>query len=381
MKKFAILIGLLITTVMLSGCDIKQFKGFGKDTIIRVNGENISKAKYDEAFEKNANNSALNQFGIDFRKDPDSYFYIANKQKVINELIFKTLLDQEMKKRKIKVTSSDYDKAYAEIVEKVGSKEKLNEILKQNQTSQATFKSDLKEELKIRKLLDTLGVVKVTDKEVEDYYKKNIKTFNYPEKVKAAHIMISADPVQIRDILIAKDENKNLSKDELDKKVKEELSAKEAKAKTILAKLKRDPSQFAQLAKENSDDVYTASQGGDLGYLSREEMPKDFADMVFKQKPNTISDLVITPYGYHIVMVSDRKAAGVEPFEKVKGELKEYLELQKKAELFQKFAQNIVKEAKIEYLDESYNPEVIDKQLKEIQKKNPSLIEANSAAE
>ena len=128
----------------------------------------------------------------------------------MNELIFKTILDQEIKKRKIKITQDDMDKAYAEIIDKLGGKDKFSEVLKQNNVSQATFKKDLKEELKLRKLVDTLGVVKVSDKDAEKYYRQNIKEFNVPEKVKSSYIMISADPVQIKDVLLAKAENKKL---------------------------------------------------------------------------------------------------------------------------------------------------------------------------
>ena len=380
MKKTLILISIMLSAVLLSGCNLKDI-GQRKDAIITVNGEKITKAQYEAALEKNANSSALAQFGIDYRKDENSYFYVANKQKVVNELIFKAILDQEIKKRKIKITQDDMDKAYAEIIDKLGGKDKFSEVLKQNNVSQATFKKDLKEELKLRKLVDTLGVVKVSDKDAEKYYKQNIKEFNVPEKVKSSYIMISADPVQIKDVLLAKAENKKLSKEELDKKIKEEVKAKEEKAKTVLAKVKQDPTSFAKMAKENSDDAFTANEGGALGFLAKEEMPEAYAKVAFAQKPNTISDLVVTPYGYYIIMVTDRQKAGLEPFEKVRPELKQYLEMQKKAELFQKFAEKAKTEAKIEYADNAYNPEEIEKQLKEIQKKNPSLMEAVSAKE
>ena len=68
MKKSLILIGIILSAVLLSGCNMKDM-GKKNDTIIKVNGENITKAQYDAAFEKNANNSALAQFGIDYRKD------------------------------------------------------------------------------------------------------------------------------------------------------------------------------------------------------------------------------------------------------------------------------------------------------------------------
>lgn len=376
MKKIIILIGIMASMVLLSGCNSKQ-----KDAIIKINDTVITKSQYEQAFDKNVQNSPLSQIGIDFRKDPDSYFYLVTKQKVLNEMIYKTLIDQEVAKRKIKVSNDELEAKYATVLEQVGGREKFNELLKQNQVSQATFKNDLKEQLMLEKLVNTLGVVSVFDADVEAYYKKNIKDFNFPEKVKSSHIMIIADPVQIKDVLLQKEENKKLSKEELDKKIEQEIDAKEKKAKEILAKVKQDPTQFAKYAKENSDDVYTAQYGGDMGFMAREELPKEYADVAFAQKPNTISEIVVTPYGFHIIMVTDRIKAGTEPFEKVKFELKNYLENQEKIKLFQKFLENIKNNAKIEYIDKDYDIAEIEKKLVEIQKKTPSLMDAVTATE
>lgn len=59
-------------------------------------------------------------------------FISFNKDRVINELIVKTLLDEEIAKRGITVTSKDVDDAVKEIIDKVGSKEQLNALLKMN---------------------------------------------------------------------------------------------------------------------------------------------------------------------------------------------------------------------------------------------------------
>ena len=379
MKKSIILTGIIASAVLLSGCSFN--KKMSADTIIKVNGHEITKSQYDKAFDKFIDNSALAQIGIDLKKDPDSYYNLLLREKVVNELIVRNIIEQEIKTRKIKVSQDEFDKEYNKLVEKIGSKEKFNELLKQNKVSNDTFKEDLKEEVKVQKLISTLGTVNVSDKDVEKYYKQNIKDFNYPERVKSSHILISADPVQIKDLILAKPENKNLSKADLDKKVKDELSAKQKKAEEILKKVKLDPTQFAQIAKENSDDPYTAQEGGNLGFMSKEEMPDFYSKVAFSQKPNTISDLIVTPYGYHIIMVTDRQKAGVEPLEKVKFELKNYLEQQEKTQILQKFVEDSLHNANIEYLDEAYNPQEIDKKIKEAQKKNPSLMGEQSAKE
>lgn len=371
MKKILLLFGLFTAMITLSGCN---FSKISPDTIIKVNGEAITKKDFNETFDKYANNSVLSQMGIDLRQNPDNFVHLSIKQKVINELIVKKLLENEIKSRNIKVSQNDMEKEYALLIEKIGSKEKFNELLKQNNITQSTLKNDIKEGLKIQKLVDTLGIVNVSDNDVKKYYKENIKLFQYPDKVKVSHILISADPVQIKDLLLAKEENKNLNDKEIDNKIKEEMELKLKKAKEIQKQAKLDISQFAKLAKENSDDTISAQDGGDLGYVSKEELQEDFAKVAFSQKPNIVSEITITPYGYHIILVTDRVKAGIEPLDNIKFELKNFIEQQKKAELLQKFITNIKTNANIEYIDKSYDIDEITKKIIEIQKKNPSLI-------
>ena len=73
-------------------------------------------------------------------------------------------------------------------------------------------------------------------------------------------------------------------------------------------------------------------------------------------KPNTISDLVQTNYGYHIIKVTDRIEAGTTPFAKVKDELKYYLETEKQIAILKDLTSGLMKTADIKYLDDSFNP-------------------------
>lgn len=379
MKKLILTLGIMLSLIALTGCNLKNTPA---DTIIKVNDNPITKSQFDKTFDKYVGNSIYAQMGIDLRKSPDNYVYLTLKERVINELIIKELLNEEIKTRKIDVTKEDMEKEYATLIDKIGSKEKFNELLKQSKISQETMKNDLKEGIKIQKLVDTLGVVNVSDKDVQKYYKDNTALFKYPDKVKVSHILIAADPVQIKDVITGKAENKKLKPDEIAKKVQEELDIKKQKAEAILKELKLDPTKFAQLAKDNSDDTVSAIDGGNIGFVAKEEMQADFAKAAFEQKPNTISEqLVVTPYGYHIIMVTDRMKAGVEPFEKVKFDIQKYLEQQKKAELLQKFIENIKSKAKIEYVDADYNLDDVEKKIKEILQKNPSLLGEQSAKE
>ena len=232
----------------------------------------------------------------------------------------------------------------------------------------------------MEKLVDTLSVVSVGDAEAKKFYEKNIEQFKYPDKVRASHILVSANAEEIKEKIASSEAGKGLTAEKIDAQVKQEMSKRLEKAQKLLAELKKDPSQFAKIAKDNSDDTMSAKQGGDLGFFAKEEMVEPFANAAFAMKPNTLSDVIVTPYGYHIIYVTDRKKAGAESFEKVKPEIKAFLENQEKVKVLQEYVNTLKNNAKIEYKDASFNPEVIQKQLKEQAKSNPALMDSQKSA-
>ena len=358
-------------TLLLCGC-------VNHNAVVTVNGEAITKAQYEKAFDAIANNSMFTQMGIDVKKDPNSFMHLMIKDRVINELIIKELLDQDIEKKHIKVSKEDLDKQIKIIIDKVGSKEKFNQLLKENGISPAQFKKDLTDEVKIQKLVDTIATVSINDKQAEKFYKENQDKFKTPDQVRASHILVSSNPEEIKANIQSKDGNEKMSEADLKAAVEKQMAANKAKAEKILAEVKKDTKSFAKVAKAESDDTQSAKQGGDLGFFGKEEMVEPFSKAAFALKPNTLSGIVQTPYGYHIIYVTDRKKAGVEPFNNVKEEIKEYLTNQGKIEALQKYVDTLKNNAKIEYTDPSFNPKTIQKQLKEQSKTNPAALVPDS---
>lgn len=358
MKGKKLLATVALSAILFTGCGIKSAQ-----TIIKVNGENITQGQFDESFNKSAQGGMMAQLGINVKDGKNGFLYYLIKDKVVNELIVKTLLDQEVEKRGIEVSSEDVDNAVKEIIDKVGSKEQLNQILKQNGVSTSQFKKDLKEEVKMKKLAKELTNSSISEADAKKYYNDNIKQFKYPDKVRASHILISVNPQEIEEIITSDKANANLSKEEVQKKVNEEIAAKKAKAENLLAQVKKDQTQFAKIAKENSDDTTTAVNGGDLGFFAAQEMVPEFSKAAFSMRPNTVSGLVKSQFGYHIIMVTDRMEAGQQPFEKVKNDIKSFLETQKQLEAIDNLVESLKKNATIEYVNKEYDPAEIQKSL------------------
>jgi len=360
MKK--VLLMSLAALFLFTGCTAPR------KAIIKVNDQTITQSQFNKVYKTIANDETLASMGISIPKDDNNYMYLMLKDKVVNELIVKSLVDQEIKKHHIKVTNDDINSELKLMIDKVGSKEKFEAILKRNGISNKQFMSDLKDEVKMRKLVDMIQKVKVSDGEAQTFYKKNISKFTYPDKVRASHILIMANPVAITQQLQSKPENKGISNAELKAKVDTEMNKQYQKAQSLQAELKNLPDNFEKLARTNSEDTATAKNGGDLGFFAKNEMVEQFSKQAFSQRPNTISPVVQTQFGYHIIKVTDRMAAGQEPYAKVKEQIKLYLQTQKQMTIMEKLITTLKASAKIEYIDQSYDPAKIQQKLKELGK-------------
>lgn len=361
MNSKKLLATLAVSAVLFAGCGLKS-----GEAIIKVNDKKITQGQFDEMMDRQAGSGTLKALGVDIKNDKNNFLYLLIKDRVVNELIVKTLLNEEIEKRGIEVSNEDVENAVKDIVNKVGSKEQLDALLKQNGITPAQFKKDLKEEVKMKKLAKELGSSSVSDAEAKNFYNDNKAKFTTPDKVRASHILVSVNPEEITEIIKSDAKNKDLDEAGVKAKVNEEIKAKEAKINQLLAEAKKDPTQFAKLAKENSEDTTTAVKGGDLGFFEAKEMVPEFSKAAFAMKPNSISDKPVrTQYGYHIIMVTDRAAAGTTPYEKVQNDIKGYLENQKQVELIDNLTESLKKNAKIEYVNPEFDPAQVKKEVQE----------------
>ena len=358
MKTTKLIATLLVAGMLFTGCGVKDQKA-----IIKINNGAITQKQFNELIDKQIAQSPLAQMG-DVKGNKDGMLYLMVEQRVINQLIIEELLNQEANNRGIKVSGKEVDAAVAKIIDKLGGKDRLTEVLKQNNLSVTQFKKDIKNQVRMHKLAEAVGNIKVSDADVKKFYDENLDKFKHGDQVRASHILIMANPYQISQDITAKSK-KSFTDDALKAEVEKVLAQKKAEADKIAKELQADSSKFAAYAKKYSEDENSAIQGGDLGFFEKDRMVPEFAQYAFSAKPNTISDPVQTQYGYHIIMVTDRKEAGTVPFEKVKSDIKEYLTQSKEIEALDKITQVAKKKAKIEYTSNEYNPANISKKLTE----------------
>ncbi len=107
-------------------------------------------------------------------------------------------------------------------------------------------------------------------------------------------------------------------------KTPEQVVVAEKKAKDLAARAQKGE-KFNELARDNSDDVETATNGGQIGPMSKGLMDKPIEDLVFAQKKGFVSDPIRRPASFLILKVDDRVEAGQASYEEVKGEIQDRL--------------------------------------------------------
>lgn len=196
---------------------------------------------------------------------------------------------------------------------------------------------------------DFSAKVTPTDAELESYYQAHTGQFQQPEEATIEYLLLDLDAVRAS-LAPSEDDLRTYYKENLDRLAgKEERRAShilisaakdapaaerekaKAQANELEATLRKDPGQFAALAKKNSQDPGSASAGGDLGFFARGAMVKPFEDAVFGMNKGDISPVVESDFGYHIITLTDIKKPKAPSFEEVRPKLQ--------AELLQQLAQ------------------------------------------
>ena len=159
----------------------------------------------------------------------------------------------------------------------------------------------------------------VSDEDMKKFYEQNKDKFKSGDQIKASHILVKT----------------------------------EKEAKDIQAQLKGG-GNFEELAKKSSVDSSSA-KGGDLGWFGKGSMVPAFEKAALALKEGQISDIVKSDFGFHIIKLTGKRAAGIRPFEEVKEQIKGAIMPTKQQEVFQKIKDELKKTAKITVKEDVLN--------------------------
>jgi peptidyl-prolyl cis-trans isomerase D len=161
------------------------------------------------------------------------------------------------------------------------------------------------------------STMEVSDAQLRQAYAASMDNFRMPERIHARHILLKTDG------------KSNAEKAQL-----------KAKAEDLIKQL-RGGADFAELAKKYSEDPGSGQKGGDLDWLVKGQTVPEFETAAFALKPNEISNVVTSQFGYHIIQVLAHEPARVKPFEEVKAQLADELRKQGVTEKMQSLSDQI----------------------------------------
>ena len=246
----------------------------------------------------------------------------------LDQLISIELLYQSGKKLAIKDLDKQVEDQFAQMRAKFPSQADFEKAFKNANMSEKQFKDFTRKNIVINTLLeqDVSGKIKVSEADEKKFYDENADKFKIDESYRASHILVGVDA-----------------------KAAEEVKKKSKEKAISIRKRVVGGDDFAKVARDEST-CPSASQGGDLGYFSKGQMTLPFEKAVFALQPGQISDVVETQFGYHIIKLTDHKAAQTIKFADAKNRIEEYLKKQQAQKPLVDYIENLKKQDKIEII-------------------------------
>lgn len=190
--------------------------------------------------------------------------------------------------------------------------------------------------------------IKIRDKEISNYYQKNLEQeFTYPARFKARHILIALNA---------------------DQSLEEGQQALRL-AQQVSGQLQQNPARFEALAQQYSTDNYSKVRGGDLGWLEYESLVPELVKPLQALEINQISKPLLSQFGYHIMQISERQPARTDDLETVQLTIQQKITARKAAQKLQALASNIqneLEQAELAELAQQYS-----KQLRRVEELGP----------
>ena len=291
--------------------------------VARVNGTEIKRKELDAAVQ-----ALTTQLARRGRPAPPRSPAQLERE-VLEEMVGRELLLQEGGKH----VPADVDQkaqAQIEMVKKqFGSEEQFKETLAETGITPEEYARRVHSNVIVQDTIQQLidKAVKIAPEEIKSFYDKNPDQFLRPESVRASHILIRVPPG---------------ASDEVKKAKRAQIEA----ARTVI----KSGEKFADIARKVSEDPGSAPNGGDLDYFPRGAMVPEFDAVAFSLKTNELSEVITTQFGYHILMVTDRKPAQMTPFDEVKDRLGQFLKQRKGNDVVREHLAELRKAAKVEIL-------------------------------
>src|SRR5579884_2293512 len=278
-----------LLTVSLAACG-----GGGGGSVATVNGQNISRAELDNKLESS-----------------------PAARGVLQNLIMSALIDQYAQQHNITVTPAEISKVEDQYKAQYPG-DQWNQLL----ASRGLTEQDVQDLIRRQIIIDKAvgGNMRISEKQIKDYFDKNHAQFDKPAEARARHILVP-------DLKTAQ-------------KVEADL---------------KNGKDFAAEAKQYSTDPGSREKGGELGWFRKGAMLPSFDAYAFSAPIGKISQPVKSPFGYHIIQVEERKPAEKATLASTRDQIAQTLRQQQEAPLLQPFYQQLQSSSKIDIKDPRFS--------------------------
>jgi peptidyl-prolyl cis-trans isomerase C len=287
------------------------------DVAARVNGHTIPMRTVSSIVEP-----ALQAGNVPPDRRPSAY------RQALDQLVMRELITQEAQARQIAPDETVVERDYKKARGQFKSEQEWARFLSSGGFDPAAFRT----ELRTRNLVDKVVrqeaeklPAAVSDADAKAFYDQNPTLFDAGERVRASHILLR----------VPGGAGPGVKK------------TQRAKAEAALARVRKGE-DFAAVARQVSEDPGSASRGGDLGVFGKGQMVPAFDQAAFAVPAGQVSDLVESPFGFHIIKVQERLPAGKVPFDSVKGQIKDHLAQTRREKAVDDLVRGLKAKAKIE---------------------------------
>ncbi len=217
----------------------------------------------------------------------------VDERTILNQMVESKLFEQEAKKRGLTVSEEELDASIAEVRSRYGlNEEQMEEVLKKQNLTPESFREQWRQQTLGNKLMESQlrNKIVVTDQEIKEYYEENYgvidysagitETYQEEEEVEIAHILISPETPNAEDKAVE------------------------------VAQMAKSGDDFATLAREYSDDSFTADKGGNLGTFKKGDLIEQLEIAVERTPEGKVTGPVQSPAGYHVLKVLNRTDPG-----------------------------------------------------------------------
>ena len=313
-KMHIILFGILIFFAAVFGCHGQKEEVIEDEVLATIDGMTITVMDFKSAIDKL-------KTGLPNEEEIDEERARVMKINLLNQLIEKKILMAEAEKLGITVSKEEIDAEVENIIGEYPDSKVFNEKVKEIDIDISQWRKEIEYKILLGKLIEAVASegLEVTPEEVETYYDEHQYEYDTPKKVRALQIMVEtiAEAEMVFDLILEGDD-------------------------------------FSELAKTYSISP-DSTRGGDLGYFSIDEMPPDF-EIVFDMKPEEVSKVIESPYGFHIFKVIDIREAKDMTLSEAREDIEGKLMGMKVEEEYGKWFDEIMSQMKIEV-----NPSVLEK--------------------